>query len=211
MKNTIIATVTDTVENVLLNAFNSRLLSCLEHGLESQVTDLIRYLNGHTAIGMNVAQKKMTGSNFETAAYAFSTVDQAGKGLEQVKTIDKVLRLCNAVATGLDTGLDNYCKFIAVNTLEMNGILSTREGVCTLSRTAHKNTDIFGVREGFKNVASYTIGTGSSQSSQVRQAFNRLGFFEEGTFKKRRNGDAPELSAYGRDILTNMVFKQVTK
>lgn len=211
VKTTIINTAVDTVENVLLNAFNMRFLSCVQHGLDNQATVLINYLHDHTAENMNLAQVKLIGSDFERIAKIYSTVDDKGKGLEQVKTIDKMLRICEAVATGLDKKLDSFCKYIAVNTLEMNGILSTREGICTLSKAAHKNADIFGVREGFRNLSSYTVGTGVSQSSQVRQCFNQLGFFVEGTFKKGRKDDKPELNQYGRDVLTNMVFKQVTK
>ena len=196
----------NATQNTLFSALESRLSSCIEFGLVNQVTAMSATIDKTSIKLLNLAQEKMTATDFDALATRIATVDDAGKGIEQVKTLDKIVRLCNAVALDLESGLCNYTKYIALNTLENDNAITVREGVRTLSKGSKVDAMQFDVREGFKNLARYTEGTACSQSSQVRQVFNMFGFYV--SFGKGCKGDKPELNAYGKAMLTKLVYKQ---
>ena len=196
-----------TRTNPLFTALATRLAACIEFGLVNQVDAMSTIIDKTSEKLLSLAQDKMTNTDFDAIATRLATVDDTGKGLEQVKTIEKVVRLCNAIALDLESGLCGYMKYTALSTLQNGNAITVRENVCALSKVAHHDSDIFAVREGFKNLARYSDGTGSSQSSQCRQVFNLCGFYE--SFGRGCKNDKPELNAYGIATLNKLVYKQI--
>jgi hypothetical protein len=193
--------------NVIFSALQTRFAACLDFGLVNQVDAMNATMQKTSVKLLDLAQSKLIDTDFDNMVKRIETVNENGIGLDQVKTIDKIVRLLNAVALDLESGLCNYMKYTALSTLQNGDAITVRETVCALSRVAHKNSDIFAVREGFKNLAGYSIGTGNSQASQCRQVFNTFGFYTAGSFNKGKTEDKPELSVYGKEVLTKLVYK----
>lgn len=193
-------------QNVIMTALKSRFDKVAALELVNQMTALKSIIAHTSDAQLNAAQARLTQSNFDSIAQVIAHCDDKGKGKEQVKTIEKIVRFMGAVALDSETGLCNYLKVSALTTLQNDGSVSVREMVCALSKVAFKNKDIFAVREGFKNLAGYSIGTGNSQASQARQVFNAFGFYTG--FVKGATNNAPKLTPYGEAQLRGLVFKE---
>lgn len=204
VQSTVPAQDTTPVENVVMQALRTRLAKLQALELTNQSDALRSVINKTSTALLDKAQEKLTQTNFDAIAARIAQCDDKGKGLEQVKTIEKIVRFAGAVAIDSEKSLCNYLKVSALTTLQNDGSVSVREMVCALSRVARQNADIFAVREGFKNLANYSMGTGNSQASQARQVFNVFGFYDG--FVKGGKNNAPVLTPYGEGVLRGLVF-----
>lgn len=191
-------------QNIIMGALETRLakLAAID-GLTNQVTAMRNIIKRTSDAQLNAAMSKLTQTDFNSLAQVIAHCDNAGKGQEQVKTIEKIVRFMGAVAIDSATPLCNYLKIASVVTMRESNPNVT-ELTCALSRKAFETRDTFKVREGFNPEARYSVGTGSSQSAQARQVFNRFGFYDG--FVKGGKDNAPILNDYGRKVLTDLVF-----
>lgn len=194
--------------NVVYTALLSRLASCEKYDLKNQVTAMQSTIKRTSSQMLDLAQSKLSQSDFAAIATRISTVNAHGVGLDQVKSIDKIVRFMGAIALDQAAQLCNYLKQSSITTLNNDGSVSVTELICALSRAAYRaNYGSFSVREGFENLASYSIGTGASQASQARQVFSVFGFYDG--FVKGAKNNKPKLTVYGETMLRGLVFKKV--
>lgn len=189
--------------NPVFAALESRLASCTEHELVNQVSALQSTIKRTSSALCDIAQSKMQQTDFNNIAHRIATVNAQCVGLDQVKTIDKIVRFIGAVALDQPSQLCNYLKVSALTTLKNDGSASVTEMVCALSRAAYRS-NASTLRAGFENLAGYSIGTGSSQASQARQVFSTFGFYTG--FVKGGKNNKPALTAYGEKILRGLIF-----
>ena len=204
-----------TKENVIITALKVRLAGCLDFGLVSQINQLSGVLDKANSATFDYAQNFMVESDFNYIADRISYIDDTGTGKDQVKTIVKMVKLIEYIATKIDTEKPSkkksalaFTKDIAQGYLDNGNTLSVSEGVVTLSRKANAvfSGDVnVRVRESVKSENGYSINTGGSQTSQVRCLFAAFNMFKSGTYSKGKNADMPELSEYGVMLCKHIV------
>lgn len=158
---------------------------------------------------------RMSETNWENVQRALGHINSdTFVGFEQTKSGVKIAGIIYAMGAGLGMGanmtnkMGEYMRTVCLTALNVSGGASIRTLICALSKSAYKNeVSTMGLLPGFKNINSYTIGTGSSQASQCRQVLNTFGFYVEGTFIKGGKDNTPILSAYGERMLTALCFK----
>ena len=191
--------------NAVFAALETRLIGCLSFDLQVQAGQLVNFIARTSNDLCNAAQKKMTDTDFEFIAHRIATINTNGVGLDQVKTCGKVVNLINAFALDQEKWLCSFLKITTLSTLEHGGSLTVREMVCSLSKVALRDNQTWAVREGFSSYSTYSVGTGSSQAAQCRQAFRMFNFYDG--FVKGGKDNAPQLTAYGEANLRGLVFK----
>jgi hypothetical protein len=127
--------------------------------------------------------------------------DKKGAGdFLAVKVNIKILRLLDAIGSGLASNIDDYTCTIVANALHNKGKIYAKSALVCLSRDiqycANDLTQVIKHRMGV--VAS----TASTQRSSTRQALNALGL---ATVTKNKSEDDIVLTVKGADILANMI------
>ena len=193
------------VANVIRDALIARRDACIKHDLNVQAKQLNTPITRMTDAVMTAAKERLTQTDFEALAKTISYTDATGKGIEQVKSIVKIATMFNALACGLKSALDNNSLIGIRALLENDNRATVREMIVSQSRVANENRDLFSVRDTVKNLARYSVGTGCSQTSQVRQVLNNFGFFESGSFVKGAKNNEPVLNGYGVSVLSSLI------
>lgn len=189
--------------NPVFTALNTRLQACENAQLVNQADAMRNTIKRTSSALCDLAQSKLTSADFDVIAQRIAHVNAQCVGLEQVKTIDKIVRFIGAVALDQPSQLCNYLKVSALTTLKNDGSASVTEMVCALSRSAYRS-NMSTLRSGFENLAGYSIGTGSSQASQARQVFNVFGFYTG--FVKGGRDNKPTLTKFAESTLSGLVF-----
>ena len=193
--------------NVIRNALQARQDACVRLGKLNQAGQLNTPIREMTDGVLKAAQSTLTQTDFAQLCEAIAYCDESGKGKEQVKSVVKIVTMLRALACNDGKLLDGNTRCGILTLLNNDGHASVREMVFSQSKSARAAGDLFAVRESFKSEnARYSIGTGNSQVSQVRQVLNVFGFFEG--FIKGGRGNDPQLNEYGFAVLHNLVFVQ---
>lgn len=112
----------------------------------------------------------------------------------QAKTVEKIVRMVHAFALRDLSKLDTYQQQVINNALHNAGDMSITACQASLSR----RVECEGLREQIKSRASYTTGTASSQTGQVRDVLRVLGLAE---VNKGKRGDVFKLNQARMNVL----------
>lgn len=197
MSNNIIARAIKTRIEKVQNA------QIAQNAKDSQVKQLLPLLKIADDKRIKHARELMTATDFNEVSKIIATCDEHGKGIEQVKTIVKILDVIKNVSQGLSAKSNNFnC---CINAMLQNGNTASRSELVIAQSAkaregiAHKARESFAVRS-----AGYSIGTGDSQASQVLQVLRVLGFADY--TKNERNGVAT-MREYGYAMLSRAYLK----
>lgn len=111
----------------------------------------------------------------------------------QAKTVVKVVNLAHALAGGTSDKLSAYTLQVLAAALDNGGALSLQGAQASLSRRVAKPDT-----ESITSRASYSVGTASAQSSQVRDVLRVLGLAE---VNKGKRNDVLRLSDTAQEKL----------
>lgn len=174
-----------------------------EVAINSQVKQLLPLLKVADDKRVKHARELMTDTDFNEVAKVISTCDAQGKGIEQVKTVVKIIDVIKNVSQGLSAKSNNFnC---CINAMLQNGNTASRSEL-VIAQSAKAREGLAGkVRESF-NVRSnsYSIGTGDSQASQVLQVLRVLGF---ATYNKGERDGVATMKEYGFNMLSRAYMK----
>lgn len=194
--------------NIIARAINTRIekLKASQAGevaINSQVKQLLPLLKIADDKRIKHARELMKETDFNEVAKVIATCDAQGKGIEQVKTVVKILDVIKNVSVGLSAKSNNFnCCIQAM--LHNGNVASRSELVIAQSAKAreaiaHKARESFAVRS-----AGYSIGTGDSQASQVLQVLRVLNFAQ---YNKGERDGVATMREYGRDMLSRAYLK----
>lgn len=194
--------------NIIARAINTRIekLKSSQAGevaINSQVKQLLPLLKIADDKRIKHARELMKETDFNEVAKVIATCDAQGKGIEQVKTVVKILDVIKNVSVGLSAKSNNFnCCIQAM--LHNGNVASRSELVIAQSAKAreaiaHKARESFAVRS-----AGYSIGTGDSQASQVLQVLRVLNFAQ---YNKGERDGVATMREYGRDMLSRAYLK----
>jgi hypothetical protein len=197
--------------NALANAVQTRLNALNDSDASasakaSQSKQLTALLSGLNDALYTSAQKVMTDTDFKRACNTIATCDKSGKGIEQVKTVVKVIDVIKNLAQNVSAKSNNF-NICLQAMLHNKNSASLSELIVSQSKQA-RETAAHSMRETFTvRSASYSTGTASSQASQVRQVLNILNF---ASVQKGKRNDT-ELNEYGIKTLSTVYLKQLTQ
>lgn len=199
-------------KNIVARAIATRIEKVQNSGIaqnakDSQVKQLLPLLKVADDKRIKHARELMSETDFNEVVKVIATCDEHGKGIEQVKTVVKIIDVIKNVSQGLSAKSNNFnC---CINAMLHNGNSASRSELVIAQSAkaregaAHKARESFSVRS-----SGYSIGTGDSQASQVLQVLRVLGF---ATYTKaERNGNA-ELKPYGISMLQRAYMKLETE
>lgn len=199
-------------KNIVARAIATRIekvqnSSIAQNAKDSQVKQLLPLLKVADDKRIKHARELMSETDFNEVVKVIATCDEHGKGIEQVKTIVKIIDVIKNVSQGLSAKSNNFnC---CINAMLNNGNTASRSELVIAQSAkaregiAHKARESFSVRS-----SGYSIGTGDSQASQVLQVLRVLGFAQYN--KGERNGNA-ELKEYGVSMLARAYMKLETE
>lgn len=173
----------------------------------SQIKQLMPLLKVADDKRVKHARELMTNTDFNEVAKVIATCDEFGKGIEQVKTIVKIIDVIKNVSQGLSAKSNNFnC---CINAMLQNGNTASRSEL-VIAQSAKAREGLAGkVREGFQaRSLSYTIGTGDSQASQVLQVIRVLGFAD---YNKGERDGVATMKEYGFSMLSRAYLKLETE
>lgn len=173
----------------------------------SQIKQLMPLLKVADDKRVKHARELMTDTDFNEVAKIIASCDEHGKGIEQVKTIVKIIDVIKNVSQGLSAKSNNFnC---CINAMLHNGNTASRSEL-VIAQSAKAREGLAGkVREGFNvRSSSYSIGTGDSQASQVLQVLRVLGF---ATYNKGEREGVATMKEYGYSMLSRAYLKLETE
>ena len=183
----------------LLNALNTRFaaLSTLDAtacaSQQKQLSPVIAHFNAAT---IDSAASKMTQTDFDRVAAIIASADQKiAANYMQVKSIVKMFDMIDRVGMQLRARSNNFNACVSAMVANNNraSISDLIVAQCKKAREARATSEGFTVRS-----QSYTIGTASSQSGQVRDVLRVLNL---ASVVKNASNDVATLSDYGISIL----------
>lgn len=197
MSNNIIARAIKTRIEKLQNSQAS------EVAKSSQIKQLLPLLKIADDKRIKHARELMIKTDFNEVAKVIATCDAQGKGIEQVKTVVKILDVIKNVSVGLSAKSNNFnC---CIQAMLQNGNTASRSELVIAQSAKAREGLAHKAREGFQaRSLSYTIGTGDSQASQVLQVLRVLGFADYN--KGERDGIAT-MREYGYSMLVRAYLK----
>lgn len=178
-----------------------------EVAINSQVKQLLPLLKVADDKRIKHARSLMTETDFNEVVKVIATCDESGKGIEQVKTVVKIIDVIKNVSQGLSAKSNNFnC---CINAMLQNGNTASRSELIVAQSAKARDGFAGKVRDGFTVRSSgYSIGTGNSQASQVLQVLRVLGFADYN--KGEREGIAT-MREYGFNMLSRAYLKLETE
>lgn len=183
----------------LLNALNARFaaLSTLDAtACASQQKQLAPVIAHFSAATIDSAASKMIQTDFDKVASIIASVDaKVASNYMQVKSIVKMFDMIDRVGMQLKARSNNFNACVSAMVANNNraSISDLIVAQCKKAREARATSEGFTVRS-----QSYTIGTASSQSGQVRDVLRVLNL---ASVVKNASNDVATLSDYGISIL----------
>lgn len=173
----------------------------------SQIKQLMPLLKVVDDKRVKHARELMSETDFNEVAKIIASCDEHGKGIEQVKTIVKIIDVIKNVSQGLSAKSNNFnC---CINAMLHNGNTASRSEL-VIAQSAKAREGLAGkAREGFAvRSSSYSIGTGDSQASQVLQVLRVLGFAQ---YNKGEREGVATMKEYGYSMLSRAYLKLETE
>lgn len=199
-------------KNIIARAIATRIeklqnSQAADNAKASQVKQLLPLLKVADDKRIKHARELMSETDFNEVAKIIASCDDHGKGIEQVKTIVKIIDVIKNVSQGLSAKSNNFnC---CINAMLHNGNTASRSEL-VIAQSAKAREGLAGkVREGFVVRSSgYSIGTGDSQASQVLQVLRVLNFAQ---YNKGEREGVATMREYGRDMLARAYLKLETE
>lgn len=207
-KTTSKKTASATFFNDVRDAVKQRLEKVRAKGLDNQARQLSPCVDVLTDALVQQAHEKLAQTDFSALCDSIAFFnDETGEGKEQVKTIIKIVDVLRTVTQEVTPRSNNFNVCIQAMVKNGNSANISELIVAQSSKAreglAHKVRDTFSARS-----SGYTIGTGSSQASQVRQVLRVLGFAEA---HKGKKDDSASLTAYGLNMLKPVYDRELTE
>lgn len=199
-------------KNIIARAISTRIekvqnSSAAQNAKDSQVKQLLPLLKVADDKRIKHARELMTETDFNEVAKTIATCDEHGKGIEQVKTVVKIIDVIKNVSVGLSAKSNNFnC---CIQAMLRNGNTASRSELVIAQSAKAREGLAHKAREGFVvRSSSYSIGTGDSQASQVLQVLRVLGFAD---YNKGEREGVATMREYGRDMLARAYLKLETE
>lgn len=199
-------------KNIIAKAIATRIeklqnSQAADNAKASQVKQLLPLLKVADDKRIKHARELMSETDFNEVAKIIASCDDHGKGIEQVKTIVKIIDVIKNVSQGLSAKSNNFnC---CISAMLHNGNTASRSEL-VIAQSAKAREGLAGkVREGFAvRSNSYSIGTGDSQASQVLQVLRVLGFAD---YNKGERDGVATMREYGYSMLARAYMKLETE
>lgn len=190
---------TSTIAQNLLAALNARMvaLSQLDATAQASQQKQLAPVIAHFSVAtIDSAVAKMNQTDFDRVATIIASADaKVASNYMQVKSIVKMFDMIDRVGMQLKARSNNFNACVSAMVLNGNkaSISDLIVAQCKKAREARATSEGFTVRS-----QSYTIGTASSQSGQVRDVLRVLNL---ASVVKNASNDTATLSEYGVSIL----------
>ncbi|WP_297478349.1 hypothetical protein [Ferrovum sp.] len=185
-------------QETIINPFTRALMVRKELAPVEQHKQIEHALHALSDNVVTAAKKVMTQTDFDAVANMLQNSDKkAHSGYMQVKSIVKLADIVRALAQGIRPTSNNLC--VAISALLHNGNHANIKELIVAQSRAARETDMMNVRSDYQaRSATYTIGTASSQTGQVRDVMRVLDF---ATVNKGKRNDDLILNEYGLKVL----------
>lgn len=199
-------------KNIIARAIATRIekvqnSQAADNAKASQIKQLLPLLKVADDKRVKHARELMSETDFNEVAKIIATCDEHGKGIEQVKTVVKIIDVIKNVSQGLSAKSNNFnC---CIQAMLHNGNTASRSELVIAQSAKAREGLAHKAREGFVTRSlSYSIGTGDSQASQVLQVLRVLGFAD---YNKGERDGVATMREYGYSMLSRAYLKLETE
>lgn len=199
-------------KNIIAKAIATRIekvqnSQAADNAKASQIKQLLPLLKVADDKRIKHARELMKETDFNEVAKVIAACDEHGKGIEQVKTVVKIIDVVKNVSQGLSAKSNNFnC---CIQAMLRNGNTASRSELVIAQSAKAREAIAHKVRESFVvRSSSYSIGTGDSQASQVLQVLRVLNFAQ---YNKGEREGVATMREYGRDMLARAYLKLETE
>ena len=194
----------DKQQKTFVNMFKLALVARKEKAPIEQHKQIDYALTALSDAVVESAQKVMTQTDFNAVSAMLKNHDKAMRAnYMQVKSIVKLSDIVRAIAQGIKPTSGNLN--IALSAMMNNANHANVKELIVSQSKAARETDLTNIRSDFQaRSASYTVGTASSQTGQVREVMRVLNL---ATVTKGKRNDDAKLTEYGLAMLAKVYPK----